>query len=47
MAKPETPWIMLVGEKVEVLAPGKGLVFDVRPRTYRLDAFSQLLQTLG
>jgi hypothetical protein len=47
MAKPETPWIMLASDKVEVLAPKKSLVFDVRPRTYRLDAFEQLLRDLG
>jgi hypothetical protein len=46
-AKPETPWIMLAGDKVEVLAPNKSEAFDVRPRTYRLDAFKQLLHDLG
>jgi hypothetical protein len=46
-AKPETPWIMLAGDKVEVLAPNKKAAFDVRPRTYRLDAFTQLLHDLG
>jgi hypothetical protein len=46
-AKPETPWIMLVGDKVEILAPKKGEAFDVRPRTYRLDAFKQMLHDLG
>ena len=47
MAKPEAPWVVLVGEKVEILAHTKSLAFEVRPRTYRLDAFSQLLRDLG
>ena len=47
MAKPDAPWITLAGDKVQVLAPKKALVFGVRPRTYRLDAFSQLLRDLG
>lgn len=47
MAKPEAPWVRLVGEKVEILAHTKSLAFQVRPRTYRLDAFSQLLRDLG
>jgi len=47
IAKRETPWIMLIGDKIEVLAPNKSTVFDTRPRTYRLDAFNQLLRDLG
>jgi hypothetical protein len=47
IAKPESPWIALAGNSVQVLAPKKSLVFAVRPRTYRLDAFGQLLRDLG
>jgi|GEM_PF-4544725 len=47
LAKPEAPWVALLGDKVEILAPAKSLAFQVRPRTYRLDAFSQLLRDLG
>jgi hypothetical protein len=46
MAKPEGPWIALAADKVQILAPKKSLSFEVRPRTYRLDAFNQLLRDL-
>jgi len=45
-AKPESPWARLAGEKVQILAPKKNLDLTVRPRTYRLDAFAQLLRDL-
>jgi hypothetical protein len=47
MAKPDAPWITLAGDRVQVLAPNKSLMFGVRPRTYRLDAFNQLIRDLG
>ena len=46
-AKLESPWVALVGNTVEILTPNKNLDLEVRPRTYRLDAFSQLLRDLG
>ena len=46
-AKPEDPWIALEGDRVRILAPNKNLAFLVRPRSYRLDAFAQLLRDLG
>jgi hypothetical protein len=47
LAKPETPWIMLEGDKIEILTSRKNLPSEVQPRTYRLDAFNQLLRDLG
>jgi len=47
MVKPDEPWIALASDKVQVLAPKKSLAFQVRPRSYRLDAFAQLLRDLG
>lgn len=47
LAKPDAPWIRLNGDKVHVLAPQKSLAFPVRPRSYRIDAFKQLLRDLG
>ena len=46
-AKLESPWVALVGNTVEILTPNKNLDLEIRPRTYRLDAFSQLLRDLG
>jgi hypothetical protein len=46
-AKLESPWVALVGNNVEILAPKKNLYLVIRPRTYRLDAFGQLLRDLG
>jgi hypothetical protein len=47
MAKADAPWIALSGDKVQDLVPSKTTGFDVVPRTYRLDAFGQLLRDLG
>jgi hypothetical protein len=44
--KPEGPWIRLAGDTVQVLAPQKALATLVRPRTYRLDAYGQILRDL-
>ena len=46
-AKPDGPWIALAGDKVDVLVPAKALATSVRARTYRLDAFEQILCDLG
>lgn len=46
IAKPEGQWIALAAGKVQILAPKKSLSFQTRPRTYRLDAFNQLLRDL-
>lgn len=46
LAKPDGPWIGLAGDKVQILAPAKSLAFDVRHRSYRLNAFAQLLRDL-
>ena len=42
-AKPDGPWIMLAGDAIKPLVPTKTRVTTVRPRTYRLDAFEQIL----
>ena len=42
-AKPDGPWIMLAGDAIKPLVLAKTLVTTVRPRTYRLDAFEQIL----
>lgn len=46
LVKPDGPWIGLKGETVQVLAPKKVLATLVRPRTYRLDAYGQILRDL-
>lgn len=46
MTKPETPWIRLEGDKIEILASRKNLPSEVQPRSYRLGAFNQLLRDL-
>ncbi len=46
MVKSDAPWISLAADKIQVLAPKKNLAFQVRPRSYRLDAFAQLLRDL-
>jgi hypothetical protein len=45
--KIDGPWIDLRGDTVRALAPVKALATAVRPRTYRLDAYRQLLIDLG
>lgn len=45
-AKGEAPWVTLLHDRIKVLAVKKNLPDAVRPRTYRLDAFKQLLLDL-
>jgi hypothetical protein len=45
--KSENPWIELTGDKIKVVARNQAVAFAVEPRTYRLDAFAQLLRDLG
>lgn len=45
-AKPESPWVALANDRIKVLATGKNLPDKAEPRTYRLDAFKQLLLDL-
>jgi hypothetical protein len=47
MVKSDAPWITLAADRIQVLAPTKSLAFQVRPRSYRLDAFAQMLRDLG
>lgn len=42
-AKPDGPWITLVGDTIKTLVPAKAMVTGVKPRNYRLDAFEQIL----
>ena len=45
-SKADGPWIEIVGNRVHVLTPGKGSALSVRPRSYRLDAYGQMLLDL-
>ena len=47
LVKPDGPWIGLKADTVQVLAPKKVLATLVRPRTYRLDAYGQILRDLA
>jgi hypothetical protein len=46
LVKLDGPWLGLKGDTVQVLAPKKALATLVRPRTYRLDAYGQILRDL-
>jgi hypothetical protein len=45
--KSENPWIELTGDKIKIVAGNQAVAFAVEPRTYRLDAFAQVLRDLG
>lgn len=40
-------WVDLIADKVRDCMPNKSLPYRVEPRTYRIDAFRQLLRDLG
>ena len=45
-AKADAPWVALMQDKVQVLAIKKNIPESITPRSYRLDAFRQLLVDL-